>query len=138
MHAVPMRLRDTVLGTVGSFGASPGALAAEDLRLAQALASVAAVALVQEKAAADTAIVNAQRQRALDSRVVLEQAKGVLAQRGGLEMDWAFAMLRRYARGHNLRLTDIAQAVAKRELRAERLLEYAAARDTRQPHSPTA
>jgi hypothetical protein len=128
VHAVPMRLRNTVLGAVGLFGASPGALNREDLRLGQALAYVTAVALVQDKAAADTALVNAQLQRALDSRVVLEQAKGVLAQRGDLPMDEAFGVLRGYARDHNLKLTDVAHRIASRDLAAEHLIEHAGAR----------
>lgn len=129
VHAVPMRLRQTVLGAVGFFGTSVGALGPDDLRLGQALAYVAAVALVQEKAAADTAIINTQLQRALDSRVVVEQAKGVLAQRGDLDMDQAFAVLRRYARDHNLRLTDVAHALTTRQLRSEQLLDHAHARN---------
>lgn len=124
VHAVPMRLRETVLGAVGFFGTTAGALGQDDLRLGQALAYVAAVALVQEQAAADTAIVNAQLQRALDSRVVLEQAKGVLAQRGRLDMDEAFHVLRRYARDHNLRLTDVANSVTTRGLRADQILAH--------------
>jgi transcriptional regulator with GAF, ATPase, and Fis domain len=137
VHALPMRLRDTVLGTVGLCGFHPGSLDVDDLRLGQALAYVASVALVQEKAAADKAIINAQLQTALESRVVLEQAKGVLSQRGGLEMDQAFAVLRRYARDHNLRLTDVARAVAARDLPAYRLLEHAAGRTERQFRSGT-
>jgi GAF domain-containing protein len=125
VHAVPLRLRDAVLGTMGLFGAKVGALDDDDLELGQALAYVAAVAIVQDRAAADTALVNEQLQVALNSRVVLEQAKGVLAQRGGLDMDRSFAVLRRYARDHNLRLTDVARAVAGRELPAERLLDHA-------------
>jgi transcriptional regulator with GAF, ATPase, and Fis domain len=128
VHAVPVRLRETVLGTLGLFGRTVGALNRDDLELAQALAYVAGVALVQDKAAADRDLLNAQLQAALDSRVVLEQAKGVLAQRGGLEMDEAFAMLRTYSRDHNRRLTDVAQAVTGRELRPEALLDHAASR----------
>lgn len=128
VHAVPMRLRDQVLGTIGLFGTTVGALGEEDLRLGQALAYVAAVALVQEKAAADRDLINAQLQTALDSRVVLEQAKGVLSQRGGLDMDAAFAVLRGYARDHNLRLTEVARAVVTRDLPPELLLGHAATR----------
>jgi transcriptional regulator with GAF, ATPase, and Fis domain len=137
VHALPMRLRDRVLGTVGLFGTRTGALSEDDLRLGQALAYVAAVALVQERAAADRAIVNAQLQTALDSRVVLEQAKGVLSQRGDLDMDEAFVMLRGYARDHNLRLTDVALAVTNRKLAAERLLEHAAGRAGRRARPPS-
>ena len=126
VHAVPMRLRHTVLGAVGLFGSGTGALATADLRLGQALAYVAAVALVQERAAADTATINAQLRRALDSRVALEQAKGVLAQRGDLDMDQAFTVLRRYARDHDVPLTDVARAVTTRRIRSEELLIHAA------------
>ena len=84
---------------------------------------------MQDKAAADTAAVNEQLQTALNSRVVLEQAKGVLAQRGDLDMDQAFAVLRRYARDHNLRLTDVARAVAGREIPARSVLEHSLGRD---------
>lgn len=126
VHAVPLRLRDTVLGTMGLFGAQLGALDDDDLELSQALAYVAAVAIVQDRAAADSALVNEQLQTALNSRVVLEQAKGVLSQRGDLDMDRSFAVLRRYARDHNLRLTDVARAVVRRELPADHLLEHAA------------
>jgi GAF domain-containing protein len=132
VHAVPMRLRDNVIGTMGLFGTHIGALDEDDLSLGQALAYVAAVAIVQDRAAADSALVNEQLQTALNSRVVLEQAKGVLAQRGNLEMDGAFAVLRRYARDHNLRLTDVARGVARRELPAQHVLDHAAARE-RQP-----
>lgn len=76
MHAVPLRLRNNVLGAMGLFGTRAGALNNDDLRLAQALAYVASVALVQDKAAADITVIGDQLQTALDSRVVLEQAKG--------------------------------------------------------------
>ena len=79
-----------------------------------------------DPAAADSALVNEQLQTALNSRVIIEQAKGVLAQRGGLDMDRSFDVLRRYARDHNLRLTDVARAVVRREQPAQRLLDHAA------------
>ncbi|HEY6746204.1 MAG TPA: GAF and ANTAR domain-containing protein [Mycobacteriales bacterium] len=134
VHAVPLRLRDNVLGAMGLFGTHAGVLNDDDLRLAQALAYVASVALVQDKAAADKAMLNEQLQTALDSRVVLEQAKGVLAHHGNLDMDQSFAVLRSYARDHNLRLTDVARSVVTRALAAHQLLDHAtfrAARRTR-------
>ena len=88
---------------------------------------MAAVAIVQDKVIADKAAVNEQLQVALSSRVVLEQAKGVLAQRGNLDMDRLFAVLRRYARDHNLRLSDVARAVAGHELPARQVLDHAPA-----------
>jgi hypothetical protein len=125
VHAVPMRLRSHRLGTLGLFGTNVGALNAEDLSLAQALAHVASVALVQDKAVADHHVIVEQLQNALTSRVVLEQAKGVLASRGDLDMDDAFTVLRKYARDHNQRLTDVARAVVSRELSGQQLLEHA-------------
>lgn len=137
VHAVPMRLRNNVLGTMGLFGTDVGSLDDDDLSLGQALAYVAAVAIVQDKAAADTAAINEQLQTALNSRVVLEQAKGVLAQRGDLDMDRAFAVLRRYARDHNLRLTDVARAVAGREIPAHSVLAHFLGRTTAPRSSET-
>jgi transcriptional regulator with GAF, ATPase, and Fis domain len=136
VHALPIRLRDQVLGAVGLFGSRTGVLAEDDLRLGQALAYVAAVALVQEKASNDQDLINAQLQTALDSRVLLEQAKGVLAQRGGLDMDGAFTVLRGYSRDHNLRLTDVARAVADRQLAPQLLLAHAATRSVGRPSGP--
>jgi transcriptional regulator with GAF, ATPase, and Fis domain len=125
VHAVPMRLREATLGAMGLFGDTVGALNPEDLRLGQALADVASVALIQDKTAADTATVNEQLQTALTSRVIIEQAKGVLAQRGDLDMDMAFNALRRYSRDHNLRLADLAREIVTRTLAADEILNYA-------------
>jgi ANTAR domain/GAF domain len=129
VHALPMRLRENTLGVLGLFGARIGALNQEDLTLGQALADVASVALVQDKAASDKTIINEQLQTALTNRVVIEQAKGVLAQRGHLDMAQAFAILRRHARDHNLRLTDVARAVVSRSLSAEQLIDSAQSRE---------
>ena len=135
VHAMPMRLRDHVLGTLGLFGDQVGALNEDDLRLGQALAYVASVAIVQDKAAADKAALAEQLQTALDSRVVLEQAKGILAQVGRLDMDRSFAVLRGYARDYNQRLTDVARAVVNRQLPPGRLLDHALSRAARRPDS---
>lgn len=124
VHALPMRLRDSVLGTLGLFGESSGRLGDEDLALAQALVHVASVALVNEKSAADQSTVNEQLQHALTSRIVVEQAKGVLAHTGGLGMDDAFALLRRYARDHGRRLSEVAAAVTHRELSGEAVIDH--------------
>lgn len=122
VHAMPMRLRERVLGALGLFGTTPGPLSEEDLSLAQALADVASVALVHSKETADSQQLNKQLQAALTSRVVLEQAKGVLAQLGDLSMDQAFTVLRQHARSRNLRLTDLATAIANRTMPAQHLL----------------
>lgn len=128
VHAVPMRLHDTVVGALNLFGATPGALNDSDLRLAQALADVATIALVQDRAAADRTIVNEQLQTALDSRVVLEQAKGVLSYSGELDMPAAFAALRTYARDHNIKLTELARALVNRALPVALVLDHSRTR----------
>ena len=122
VHAVPMRLRDSTLGALGLFGGSVGALNADDLLLGQALADVASVALVQDAATAPGAV-SGQLQAALSSRVLLEQAKGILAQLGNLDMAAALAALRRYAGDHDQRLTEVAQAVVNRSLPVEQVLD---------------
>jgi transcriptional regulator with GAF, ATPase, and Fis domain len=125
VHALPMRLGTNVLGTLGLFGTTAGALNDDDLTLGQALADVASVALVQDTAAADQTVINDQLQKALTSRVIIEQAKGVLSQLGQVDMADAFTVLRRYARDNNLRVTDVAHAVTSRSLPAQQLLDHA-------------
>jgi GAF domain-containing protein len=124
VHALPMRFRDQTLGTLGLFGTTSGKLNEEDLRLGQALADVASIAIAQGVAAADRDRLNEQLQAALSSRVVIEQAKGLLAQLGALEMNEAFEYLRRYSRDHNQPLSDVARALTSRALPAELLLEH--------------
>jgi GAF domain-containing protein len=125
VHAVPMRLRDKVLGTLGLFGNTPGRLDDDDLELAQAMVHVASVAIVSEKAASDRDVVNAQLQHALTSRIVLEQAKGVLASVGDLEMEDAFKVLRSYARHHGRKISTVAEQLVNRDMRGHELLDYA-------------
>lgn len=128
VHAVPMRLRDRVLGTLGLFGTNAGSLNKQDQDLGQALAHVASVALVAERGTADQALVNEQLQGALTSRVLVEQAKGLISQAGELDMESAFAALRRYARDHNLHLGKVAGAVVSREIPARALLDSVGSR----------
>lgn len=128
VHAVPLRLREMTLGALGLFGSDTGHLNTKDLTLGQALADVASVALITERAAADRDLVVEQLQTALERRVVLEQAKGVLAERGALTMDQAFGHLRQYARDHNLRLSDVAGSLVSRELASDEVLRHARAR----------
>lgn len=131
VHALPLRLGTTTIGAMGLFGTSPGRLGAEDLQLGQALADVASIALVQQRAAADRSVVIEQLQHALASRVEIEQAKGVIAQSGGVTIDDAFAALRRFSRDGNLKLTDVARRVAHRELSAADVLASVAAHPPR-------
>jgi len=113
VHALPMRLRDDVIGTLNLFGVRPGPLTEADTRIGQALADVATIAILQERAIRHHEILAEQLQHALTSRIVIEQAKGVLAERGSLDMDQAFNQLRRYARNTNTRLTDLARGIVE-------------------------
>lgn len=131
VHAVPMHLGDARLGTLGLFGTSIGALSPADLELAQALADVASLVLVADRTSLDQSRLTQQLQAALDSRVVLEQAKGQLAQLGGIDMETAFAVLRRYARDRNERLSEVARRLVAREISAEQLFEHARAKGVR-------
>ena len=111
VHALPLRLRGQAVGGLNLFHTRPGPLPAADLRLGQALADIATIGIVQERAIRHREILNVQLQAALDSRIVIEQAKGVLAQSGDLTMDAAFDHLRRHARHHGRLLADTARRV---------------------------
>jgi GAF domain-containing protein len=110
VEALPMRLRDQVIGALNLFRAEPGPFESADLRIAQALADVATIGLLHERNVRRTETVAEQLQAALNSRVVIEQAKGKLAERLSIDMDRSFNMLRDYARNTNQRLTDVARA----------------------------
>ena len=111
VHALPMRLRGVTIGALNLFRASGGALDEHDVVAAQALADVATIAILQQRAALEAKAVNEQLSQALNTRVVIEQAKGVLAERANLDMGQSFSRLRGHARNHNLRLVDLAQGV---------------------------
>ncbi|GAA2615058.1 GAF and ANTAR domain-containing protein [Actinomadura fulvescens] len=116
VSALPMRLRTEVIGAMNLFRARPGAMASEQVELGQAMADIATIGLLQERAIRQNQILSEQLQGALNSRVVIEQAKGVLAERHDCSMQQAFTALRGHARDHNLRLTDLARALVSRSL----------------------
>ncbi|MEJ3742867.1 GAF and ANTAR domain-containing protein [Actinomycetes bacterium KLBMP 9797] len=111
VHAVPMRLRTEVIGALNLFDVTPGPLDEAKLRIGQALADVATIGLLQQRAIHRRDILTEQLQTALRSRILIEQAKGVLAERLHMDMADAFTLLRSGARGQNRRLSDLAQAV---------------------------
>ena len=122
VYAVPMRLRNQIIGSLNLLGARTHALDDAGLVEAQALADVATIGILQHRAAAEQRLLAEQLQYALQSRILVEQAKGILAEYAQVDMDTAFAALRQYAREHNERLVDIADALAERRLRADAVL----------------
>jgi len=111
VHALPMRLRGDIIGALNLFRSGRGELDETDIVTGQALADVATITILQHRAVLETELVNAQLSHALNSRIVIEQAKGVLAERSGNTMEDAFAVMRQYARNHNFKLVDIAERV---------------------------
>ncbi|MEP7115926.1 MAG: GAF and ANTAR domain-containing protein, partial [Ilumatobacteraceae bacterium] len=111
VYALPLRLRDSIIGALNLFRIQAGTMPAADVKLAQALADVASVAILQDQATRETLVRDIQLQSALDSRVVIEQAKGMLSERTGMDMAEAFNLIRHYARASNLRLTGVAEQI---------------------------
>ena len=116
LHAVPMRLRNRTIGALNLFGHEVGPLTSEDAAIAQAFADVATITLLQERAARESALINEQLRHALNSRILIEQAKGVIAHTSNVDMSAAFALLRGYARAHNQTLYDTAEKVINRRI----------------------
>ena len=116
-----LALRGTVIGALNLFQVEPGEMRKADVEAAQALADVATIAILQHRASLEAQVVNQQLQHALNSRIVIEQAKGMVAEREGLNMEQAFSALREHARNHNLRLVDVAEAVISGVLAASAL-----------------
>jgi GAF domain-containing protein len=116
VHAVPLRLRGTVIGTLNLLRTSVGALNERDVRVGQALADVATIGILQERTLRESAVVQEQLQGALDTRVVIEQAKGVVAHVRGVSTDEAFLLIRQHARSRRLKLADVAVQLVERRL----------------------
>ena len=116
VDAVPMRLRDDRLGALNLFANEAAGLADTEMVLAQAMADVATSGILHQRFIARREEVTEQLQVAFNSRIVLEQAKGAVAAASKTEMDKAFALLRGYARHHNLPLSEVARQVVTREL----------------------
>jgi GAF domain-containing protein len=109
--AVPLRFRDLTIGCLNLFMSPPGLLAETDVALARALADVATIAIVQDQATRAAAVREGRLQGALISRIAIEQAKGMIAERARVDMDEAFGRLRAYSRSNNRGLTETARAI---------------------------
>jgi GAF domain-containing protein len=112
VHALPMHLKGNTIGALNMFRTDRGSLADEDVLVAQALADVATIAIIQHQTAVDAQMLNSQLNEALNSRIIIEQAKGKISESAGIDVDHAFRRLRNHARSNNLRLTDLAREVA--------------------------
>ena len=125
VYALPMRLREETIGAINLFHQQPDGVSEANLRLAQALADVATIGILQQRAVQQSSDLAEQLQIALNSRLIIEQAKGVLAEREQTDMSEAFEMLRTYARRKRVKLSGVAAAVVGGELRAADLRDSA-------------
>ena len=110
--AIPLRLKSVILGCLNLFMSEPTGLSETDVALARALADVASIAIVQDQATRASIVREGHLNHALDSRIAIEQAKGMIAQHTSVDMDAAFRRLRDYARNNNRGLTEVAEAIA--------------------------
>jgi GAF domain-containing protein len=116
VHAVPMRLREQIIGTLNLLGEDVGELPDDDLIAARAFADVATIGILHARTIAQSTVVRRQLQTALDSRVLIEQAKGVVAYSHRISVEEAFTVIRQYARSHQMLLSAVAEAVVQRTL----------------------
>jgi len=127
-HAIPLRLRNRVVGALNLFQTNPHRLGDDDIALAQALADVATIAILQQRTLEQSHIENSQLETALTSRILIEQVKGVLAERWNTSVDDAFTAFRSYARARHLRLSDLATRIISGDLNTAVIPAPAAAR----------
>ncbi|QGH70597.1 GAF and ANTAR domain-containing protein [Pseudactinotalea sp. HY158] len=119
VHALPLRLRDQRIGALNLFGGTGMRLDESGIAIAQAFADVATIGILQERAIRRSEVLTEQLHGALTSRIIIEQAKGALAQAGQVSTDRAFLLLRSYARSHRLHLTEVCdRAVNDRDMLA--------------------
>lgn len=116
VHCLPMRLRGRTIGALNLFRNDEGLLTPEDVVVAQGLADIATIAILQHQSTLSARLLNEQLSFALNSRIIIEQAKGMISQSVNCSMDEAFARLRGHARNNNLRLTDLATGVVQGEV----------------------
>ncbi|WP_330275395.1 ANTAR domain-containing protein [Lentzea sp. NBC_00516] len=114
VDAFPMRMRTEVIGSLNLFRTSPGALPPETATLAQSLANVATISLLQVRAVRQGSVVAERLRTALDGRAAIEQAKGVLTERLEIGVADAFSLMRTYARNTGQLLSEVAGQVNAR------------------------
>jgi GAF domain-containing protein len=129
-HATPVRLRGQIIGTMNLFGSKRGALSESDAAVAQALADVATIGILHERVAREGPILAEQLHRALDSRIFIEQAKGMIAHSRSITMDAAFAVLRNHARNKNLTIRSVAKEISARTTSVQSILPASSATGT--------
>jgi ANTAR domain len=116
MRAVPLRVRTHVIGALNLFRGSDEPFTGTEMEIAQAMGEMPAIGLIQERALRERNLLTEQLQAALNSRVVIEQAKGMLAEYLTITVDDAFTLLRNYARDYNRKLSEIASEVVDRKI----------------------
>ena len=129
--AVPLRLRQDSVGALNLFSTTEGALEDEDLEVVQAMADIATIGILQARLIHDQSTLTRQLEGALHSRVNIEQAKGVVAERNDIHVDTAFALVRQFARNTNRLLSDAAAGIVDGSLTEE----FIAATDDSRPAS---
>jgi GAF domain-containing protein len=113
VHAFPLRLRDQVIGALNIFGSEARALDADESRILQSLADLATIAILQERLIQRAELLTEQLQYALNSRVVIEQAKGAVARSLGVSVEEAFELMRQHARRERIGLTGLALSIVE-------------------------
>lgn len=121
VHSLPLRLRGRTIGALNLFRTTQGPMGVDDVVVAQGLADVATIAILQHRSSLDANTLNEQLSNALNSRIVIEQAKGIISQATDCDMDHAFGRLRSHARNHNEGLTDVAWGLVEGTLQADDL-----------------
>lgn len=116
VHAFPMRLRETRIGTLNLLRDSVGELDPDDRAAAQAFADVATIGILHERSIHESHVLSEQLERALQSRVVIEQAKGVVAHTRGVPIEEAFTLIRAYARANRIGISQVAAGLVDRSL----------------------
>ncbi len=117
-HAIPMRLRQQVIGALNLFHTRVEPFSEDDIAIGQAMADIATIGLLNERAVRERDVLATQLEGALDSRVIIEQAKGVIAERAGISVLEAFTLMRMHARSSNRPLSGVALAVVNGTLEA--------------------